>query len=134
MAVDVKINIDVDGPMFRAGIQRGVIEGINDGIDEIMKIGEGDVKKQLYVGHGFRTGNLREAVAGDVISDLHGVIDAGAHVEGRNVVYAEWIEGIAARNRSTRFKGYRMFRNTTAKLNAMPLGEIIVGKIVGFLR
>lgn len=134
MPVDISVTIDTRGALFDRGLQRGLVQGLNEGIDTITKIGESEVKKQLYPGHGFQTGRLREAVAGDLIEDLRGVVDAGQHVEGRNVVYADWIEGISPRNRTTRFKGYRMFRFATKLIEALPMNEIIGGKIMRYLR
>lgn len=131
--VKVDLSIDIRGTVFEAGMQRGLLRRMNEGLDEVAKIGEGDVKSQLYPGHGFVTGNLREAVAGDLIDDLVAVIDAGEHIQGKNIVYAEWIEAGKSR-RPTRFRGYRMFARTTRRLRDLPVNEIIGAKIVRFLR
>ncbi len=49
------------------------------------------------------------------------VSDAGIHerdVDDSGVIYGPWLEGVGSRNRTTRFKGYSMFRRATQYLNA----------------
>jgi hypothetical protein len=43
-------------------------------------------------------------------ADYHVVTDQG-------VIYGPWLEGVGSRNRSTRFKGYFHFRQTTQSMN-----------------
>lgn len=39
--------------------------------------------------------------------------DDGGHVTDGGVVYGPWLEGTSDRNKTTRFKGYAMFRRAT---------------------
>ena len=39
--------------------------------------------------------------------------DDGGHVTDSGVIYGPWLEGTSDRNRTTRFKGYAMFRRAT---------------------
>jgi len=66
--------------------------------------GEGGIKKQLYPGHGVRTGRLRGSIHGVVRSSYHGEIMDGVH-------YGKFVE---AGQRS--FKGYWMFKNVADML------------------
>lgn len=43
----------------------------------------------------------------------------GWKVWDQDVVYGPWLEGVGSRNRTTRFKGYRLFRITAARMNMM---------------
>lgn len=101
------VEVKLTGPLFQPGVSRKIVNEINQALDKVAKVGEGHVKQQLYPGHGLITGNLRESVAGDLVKDLHAVIDAGEHVQGANVVYAEAVES----GRGS-FRGYRMFGRT----------------------
>ncbi len=91
-------------------------------IDDVVLSGEGLVKEQLYPGHGVVTGFLRESVAGTRIDALGGVIDAGEVLQGKQVVYANYIEGL-----------YKMFANARQKLNRMNLGKQLRERIAGRL-
>jgi len=61
--------------------------------------GEADVKKQIYPGHGVKTGRLRGSIHGDVRTSYYGEIMDGVH-------YGKYVE---AGHHS--FAGYRMFGN-----------------------
>lgn len=37
-------------------------------------------------------------------------------VNDRGVIYGPWLEGVSSRNQSTRFRGYGVFRKTTAAI------------------
>ena len=63
-------------------------------LDEAAMFGETAVKTQLFPGHGLITGFLRESVTGTRVDSLHAVIDAGEVTQGKNVVYANFIEGL----------------------------------------
>jgi len=56
-------------------------------------------------------------------ADYHVVTDQG-------VVYGAWLEGIGSRNRTTRFKGYRHFRQTTAIMNNARLTRHIIDPVM----
>ena len=84
-------------------------------------VSEERVKSQLWKGHGVVTGHLRRSVSGELVRDLVAQTDAGAVRQGANVVYATWIEGTSKRNKTTRFKGYRMFDKARKKLQ----GELV---------
>ena len=95
-------------------------KALNDSLEEIAAIGAGKVSDQLVRGHGFRTGYLKSSVGGGLIKNLHAQIDAGEHRYGRNVVYASWVEGISARNKRSRFKGYFMFKKVIREMKGRP--------------
>ncbi len=50
-----------------------------------------------------------------------------------NIVYGNWLEGTGSRNRTTRFKGYRTFRQTTELLQreAVRVADEILPAYVG---
>lgn len=98
-----------EGPFFEDR-ERRFAKALNDSILDVSVLGAGKVREQLYSGHGFITGYLKGSINGGMVKDFHGQIDAGALMKGRNVIYASWIEGISRRNKTSRFKGYKMFR------------------------
>lgn len=57
----------------------------------------------------------------------------GWKIWDQRMVYGPWLEGTGSRNRTTRFKGYRTARITTAKLNKMSkdVAVPIVARYIG---
>ena len=56
-------------------------------------------------------------------ADYHVVTDQG-------VIYGPWLEGVGSRNRSTRFKGYFHFRQTTQSMNDRKSVAFIVDPVI----
>lgn len=55
------------------------------------------------------TGYAHRSVQTLAMGDHHVVTDSG-------IVYGAWLEGVGSRNATTRFKGYAIFRRTTATM------------------
>ena len=87
-------------------------------LDEAAMFGETAVKTQLFPGHGLITGFLRESVTGIRVDSLHAVIDAGEVTQGKNVVYANFIEGL-----------YHMFLNAWQLLRKKNLPQLLAKRI-----
>ena len=105
------------GPLFDKDMPQNLVEAVNSGILELATIeGSNEVKDQLYEGHGFVTGNLKNHIGADLVDDLVAQVDAGRNRYGGNLVYAAWIEGIGKRNPRSRFKGYHMFENARKRI------------------
>ena len=105
------------GPLFDKDMPQNLIEAVNSGLLELGTIeGSNEVKDQLYVGHGFVTGELKRHIGADLVDDLVVQVDAGRNRYGANLVYAAWIEGIGKRNPRSRFKGYSMFENARKRI------------------
>ena len=105
------------GPLFDKDMPKNLIEAVNSGILELATIeGSNEVKDQLYEGHGFITGNLKNHIGADLVSDLVAQVDAGRNRYGANLAYAAWIEGVGKRNARSRFKGYGMFENARKRI------------------
>ena len=95
-------------------------EALNESLLDIAVLGARWVKNQLVKGHGFQTGYLKGSVGGGLVKNFHAQIDAGELHKGKNVVYASWVEGVSSRNKSTSFKGYKMFHKVAKKLQTQP--------------
>lgn len=104
------VTVELRGPFFKKSLPGEVDKMMRGAIAEIVNEGERDVAKQLYPGHGLITGHYRRSIHGDVLSSRNGVI------HDSKVIYGPWLEGVSSRNRSTRFKGYSMFRNAFQRL------------------
>ena len=113
----VGFEIKQTGPLFDKDMPKNLIEAVNSGLVELALIeGSNNVKDQLYEGHGFVTGNLKNHIGADLVDDLVAQVDAGRNRYGANLVYAAWIEGVGKRNPRSRFKGYKMFENARKRI------------------
>ena len=114
---EVGFEIRQTGPLFDKDMPQNLIEAVNSGLLELALIeGSNNVKDQLYEGHGFVTGNLKNHIGADIVDDLVAQVDAGRNRYGANLVYAAWIEGVGKRNPRSRFKGYKMFENARKRI------------------
>ena len=121
----VGMTIEIKGKLFDIGADKRLRDAMNQGILRMAFVTEGRVKGQLYKPgnfpqsrHGMDQGHLRRSVEGELVKDLKAQVDAGSLRQGANVVYASWIEGTSARNKTTSFEGYHMFRNAFKKMEA----------------
>ena len=114
----VGFEIKQTGPLFDKDMPENLVKAVNSGLLELALIeGSNNVKDQLYEGHGFVTGNLKNHIGADLVDDLVAQVDAGRNRYGANLEYAAWIEGIGKRNPRSRFKGYHMFENARKRID-----------------
>ncbi len=106
------IFVGLRGPIFGAAAALAVRRAGGDIISDLVAFGEREVKLQLVPGHGLITGHYRRSINGEVKSSSQGLI----HDSG--VIYGPWLEGVGRRNKTSRFKGYQMFRKARQKLRA----------------
>jgi hypothetical protein len=105
------------GPFFSTNIPPVIVGALNAAVGDLVVEGESKVKLQLYPGHGLITGHYRRSIHGEM-SSLHG------RIHDSNVIYGSWLEGVASRNQTTRFKGYAMFRNARQQLGRIATGVL----------
>ena len=114
----VGFEIRQTGPLFDKDMPENLVKAVNGGLLELALMeGSNYVKDQLYEGHGFVTGNLKNHIGADLVDDLVAQVDAGRNRYGANLVYAAWVEGIDKRNQRSRFKGYHMFENARKRID-----------------
>jgi len=99
----------VSGSLFRLG-GAPIAAAIEATILDALARGEELVKVQLTPGHGVDTGTYRAGVLGELISSRHGEVHDSEAIQGT------WLEGTSSRNKTTRFKGYAMFRQARQQL------------------
>ena len=128
----VGFEIKQTGPLFDKDMPKNLIEAVNSGLLEMALIeGSNNVKDQLYEGHGFVTGNLKNHIGADLVDDLVAQVDAGRNRYGANLVYAAWIEGVGKRNPRSRFKGYKMFENARKRIDGnQPMRDKYIGRAI----
>ena len=87
------VQISVSGPMMdAASIDTGIEKVYEQALDLMGLVTEARVKEQLRKGKGVVTGHLRRSIGGELKDSLTFQVDAGETRQGKNVVYAQWVE------------------------------------------
>ena len=55
-----------------------------------------------------------------MVRDYLAQVDAGEARYGANLIYSNWVEGISDRNKTSKFKGYHMFKEAHDHMNNNP--------------
>lgn len=102
-----EMKVSYHGPIFVPGLPESVMRSaVHDIEEDLGEEGARMVRANLDHVLKHPTGFYRSNVTYE--SDL--ITDNG-------VVYGPWLEGVGSRNRTTRFKGYWIFRRTTQELD-----------------
>jgi len=112
--------VDAKGPLFDGTAQR-VVDEMRD---EITKRGAQWAKDRLAQFPMDKTGRARGAFQENlrVVQRTVGYAVPAPMIRG--VVWGPWLEGVTNRNTSTRFRGYRVFRQTRQELEDGELQRI----------
>ena len=83
---------------------------------------EGQVPVQKYIKQDVKkfTGHLFKHIGAAKVGPLTAQFDAGQNRYGKNLVYSYWIEGVGSRNKTSSFKGYKMFSRAYDRLSSKP--------------
>ena len=100
------------GPIFSPNLPGVVKSALRVGLFDVASEIAGTVHDQLFPGHGWVTGLLRESIDARQFSDLGYEVRSGA-ITRSEVVYTYWVETGKRRGRQTAFPGYRMFGNAS---------------------
>jgi hypothetical protein len=115
LMVDFTADVHLSGPVFD-GSARRILEAYTDDVERAVA-DEGVNMVQAVLGgvlqnpSGYYKSRIQTDRAGD-----------GTVVNDGGVVYGPWLEGVSSRNKSTRFKGYRTFRQVKQRLQARAVG------------
>lgn len=104
------IEVTARGPLFDGRLERGIAQGLEDGLDQVAKDGVNLVRMRLHGVLRHPTGHYESVIQTDRAGASRDITDGG-------IVYGPWLEGVSERNHTTRFKGYATFRRTTAEVD-----------------
>jgi hypothetical protein len=117
------------GPFFAPNVDEVVDSEIEKGRHQITEAAHSRVQALLQDFLQNPTGYYQSRVVTDMsVGDTDLIHDS-------NVVYGPWLEGTGSRNRTTRFKGYHVFRIVTRGMQqrAVDLADIDAGRIARLL-
>jgi hypothetical protein len=128
----IGITVDVTGPVFDEAVTSGEIRRFLDTAKtDLAQAGVNEIHQQLRWLPKHPTGRY----ASHVVTERAGSYGDQVITDGF-VIYGSWLEGTSTRNRTTRFKGYRIFRRTRTKLQkqSRPLLQARLGELLARLR
>ena len=122
----LKAKTKFTGPLSHGKVRtkKDIIAAANTGLTDLALVGEGYVKKQLYRGHGVQTGHLRASISGGLQKNLVAVVDAGQQLQGRDVIYAGWVETGIRRGRPDRLCGIRNVQGRQGQIKPAGLRQV----------
>jgi len=113
MATRINLEVETKGPFFTGDYQRELHSFLDEAKAEVAQLGVNRIQQRI----GARAKDPSGGYAGSVITDVvQPFNDQQIHLRYPAVTYGPWIEGTSTRNASTRFKGYRIFRQARSWL------------------
>lgn len=115
--------VTLSGPFFHSGpvildrMVRDIVAGVTKETEQRVRILGQSMFRYADKSHHQVPGKWRNSVHGVVRGD-EGIIDDGG------IIYGPWLEGVGSRNRTTRFKGYRMWRTTLQNMERSGAREV----------
>jgi hypothetical protein len=145
--VDPGITLVLSGPFFTVKPSRTLRQNMHDAVESLVQTGEDLVRAQMRPGHGYLTGRAQGNIKGrswrwSRTGVVWGRVGLGAGLERDDYIKSAWLErgsrqvkgvgrvktksgrGYKLSARSTRFKGYHMYRDAFAALNGRIPGVI----------
>lgn len=99
------------GPMFDGRAQAAVAAFVREFEEEYSQRGANMVRQHL--------GGVLQHPTGRYESGIHTDRAGGdSQVTDNRAIYGPWLEGTGSRNRTTRFKGYKTFRQVTQRMQS----------------
>ncbi|HEY5986047.1 MAG TPA: hypothetical protein VIV12_06620 [Streptosporangiaceae bacterium] len=110
--IGLTIDVEVFGPLFEAGVPEHVIHDFLDETkEEVAQLGYNEVRARLGSVLKHPTGHYESRIRTERASRYNDQV-----ITDGGVIYGNWLEGTSQRNKTTRFKGYRVFRRIRLKL------------------
>jgi hypothetical protein len=127
--MEFEVRMDFSGPLFKIG-GPGLEREMNKAVTELIQMGEerivemarpqsaGEFLRAGMVGAGGTVVTREKESKGNYRKNLSTTPSKNFNAKiFQPVKYAHWLEGTGSRNRTTRFKGYFIFRQTKDWLN-----------------
>lgn len=106
-----EVIVQATGPLFQGVAPRVIQAFLDEAVEVVAQEGENMVRVRLGAVLKNPTGFYESRIQTERVGTDMAVTDGG-------VVYGPWLEGVGSRNQTTRFKGYRTFREVTQALDA----------------
>jgi len=120
------VTVHTSGPFFDGRADKAAQDASDDIARVVSTLGAAEVRAIENVTFKKQTPFYRVHVQAKVDPPGWKIWDQG-------IVYGPWLEGTGSRNRTTRFKGYMIFRRVTQRMNARAaiIGDGVVARFMG---
>lgn len=122
------VRVTLSGPFFTSFRRNAIMRGfLTEAVATVSEMTDAELKVQMDAKFKHPTGYFASRVLMTPTSDYRRVIDDP-------VIYGPWLEGTSRRNRSNRFKGYKIWKRTRQLMRkqATPIAQkILDGWIAG---
>jgi hypothetical protein len=100
--------VKISGAFFKGDVGRQSRRAVSKIVGQVAAVGKREVQNDLTKGHGRDEGKYRRGIR----RKTKGLT---ALVWASNGMIAAWLEGTSKRNRTTKFKGFRIFANARTR-------------------
>jgi hypothetical protein len=121
LEVEVSLHGKIKNPGLSPALAGQAEKAAMAGLLELATI-EGQVVVQKHIRAEVKkfTGHLFKHIGAAKVGPLTAQFDAGQNRYGSNLIYSYWIEGVGSRNKTSTFKGYKMFATAYERLASKP--------------
>ena len=122
----MSVETTMTGPLYDGKAKAAVDDFLDETTRELAELGVNEVQSRLGQVLEHPTGHYKSKIVTDRAHGDWAVTDGG-------VVYGPWLEGTSSRNKSSRFKGYSVFRKTKQWLEGRvePTADANLGRHIG---
>lgn len=120
------VEMSDSGPVFNGTAAREMKRTANQWTESLAKTGAADIRTTQN--NTFRTQTPHARLQTEAAAEA-----PGWKIWDKDLVYGPWLEGTGSRNRTSRFKGYGIWRAAAARIQqrAVNIGQPIIAKFVG---
>lgn len=119
-----RVTVTLRGPFFTSFRRNAIMRGfLTESVAKVTEMTNAELHAQMDAKFKHPTGYFASRVLVTPASTLSNVIDDP-------VIYGPWLEGGTKRNQSTRFKGYKIWKQTRQKMRklATPVAQQILDR------
>lgn len=122
----VGVSVHKSGPLFDGRAEKAVTDACDDIEKQTATLGAAVIRQTMNVTFRHQTPYYRLKN----VAEKH---FPGWRIWDQGVIYGAWLEGVGSRNRTTRFKGYAIYRRSVQRIQsmAMNLGKEIIARYTG---
>lgn len=120
------VRVTTKGPLYDGTASRAMHDFAEEVERELAQHTENEVQAEVQRVTKHDTGYYKRHIVTERQQDDLAVTDSG-------VAYGPWLEGVASRNKRSRFKGYSIWRRTIKRMQdeAVPFANKILPKYLG---
>lgn len=104
------VRVKYSGPMFEGAAPETIQKFRADWREEQAEAATNEIQQRLGIVLKNPTGKYQSSIVTNRQRD-------DLVIRGDQVIYGAWLEGVADKNKGSRFKGYRVFRKTAARIS-----------------